>query len=294
MTLKNTDGSFYTGKVKVTDRTRETATEVEVKAEDNGKITVSVSGTGTAKLTDLPAGTQYSISEQSLEGWKQFGAIDYNEDADYILVSNETETATITNTELTDFEFDKIWLGATANLSTFTLSDQISWPADQTITVEITRLKADQTDQDFKLTYFLNGSDSTFTPNDYALSPEEKTLYTLNRTEGTDHFMLGKVLDTVYSESSETKQYTYVVKETSKPDNYGTEHYGAKVDGSWQYNATLNGSGARDEGVIINQETGGYVLPSTGGIGTALFTTLGAILTSTAGAALVLKKRKEE
>ena len=287
----NSDDTPYMGKATVTDSTRPTATEVQ--ADSEGKITVTVDGIGTAKLEALPSGTKYAITEQSLDGWKQVGEIVYNEGADKILSSNEKETATITNTELTDFEFDKIWLGTAANLSSFSSSDYQTWPTDASITVEITRLKGAQADPDFKLTYVLNSTAQTFEPTDTALTPEEKTLYILTRTSGNDHFTLGKVLDPVYTEGAETKQFTYVVTETSKPDNYGTVHYGAKDGGSWTYKETLNGSGARDEGVIINQETGGYVLPQTGGIGTALFTTLGAILTSTAGAALVLKKRKE-
>ena len=51
---------------------------------------------------------------------------------------------------------------------------------------------------------------------------------------------------------------------------------------------------AASNATVTVKNTAGTALPQTGGIGTALFTTLGAILSGTAGAALVLKKRKEE
>jgi LPXTG-motif cell wall-anchored protein len=43
---------------------------------------------------------------------------------------------------------------------------------------------------------------------------------------------------------------------------------------------------------IVNDQ-GGYVLPETGGIGTALFTALGGLMTATAGAVLALRRKRK-
>ncbi|MDY6335039.1 MAG: LPXTG cell wall anchor domain-containing protein [Lachnospiraceae bacterium] len=51
----------------------------------------------------------------------------------------------------------------------------------------------------------------------------------------------------------------------------------------------VNGAGNGE--VIINQETGGYELPSTGGPGTRLFTILGSILILLSGTLLWRRRR---
>ena len=198
---------------------------------------------------------------------------------------------------LTSFEFYKIWLSMNANLQTFASTDQQTWPEGAEITVVIGRLKGTVDDTNFSLKYVLNGMSTEFNPTETKPEITDSSKFKLTKTvNGSDYsFKLGEVLEKVYVEGNEEKPYTYYVKETVKPDTYGTEHYGIKENGTWKYKADMV-NGANDEDVIINQETGGYELPQTGGIGTTLFTALGGLMTATAGAILTIKswhRRKE-
>ena len=50
---------------------------------------------------------------------------------------------------------------------------------------------------------------------------------------------------------------------------------------------------AVNENYIINKPEDGFKLPQTGGIGTTLFTALGSLLTVTAGAILLLRRKRK-
>lgn len=94
--LNNSDETPYSGKVKVEDSTRTTATEATVT---DGKITVTVSGTGTATISEIPAGTTYEVTEPKRnpdDGWSQDGAVEYN-DTTKTIAANDTDTAKVTN-----------------------------------------------------------------------------------------------------------------------------------------------------------------------------------------------------
>jgi len=98
------------------------------------------------------------------------------------------------------------------------------------------------------------------------------------------------VLEAVYVEGTEEKAYVYTVKETNSPTDYAAKHYGKKESDAWKYKQDMvNGAGNGE--VIINQETGGYELPSTGGPGTRLFTILGSILILLSGTLLWRRRR---
>ena len=83
------------------------------------------------------------------------------------------------------------------------------------------------------------------------------------------------------------------MEETSASgDGQYNTYYGSFSDGTGVYNPAAKFAAGGE--VIINQESSGYELPMTGGIGTQLFTALGAVLASGAGAVRLQKKRKEE
>lgn len=108
VTLKNSDDSPYTGKVTVTDKERNGE---EVTVGETGKLTVAVQGVGTATIDNLPARTKYEVAETSIpDGWKQVGNVAITGgDSNQTVTAGETETATITNTEVVDIEATKTW-----------------------------------------------------------------------------------------------------------------------------------------------------------------------------------------
>ena len=88
----------------------------------------------------------------------------------------------------------------------------------------------------------------------------------------------------------ETGEYTYFVTEAALP-GYSTR-YESRSDVTPDAAITLLPY-ALNRGTIINTPEGGYELPETGGIGTALFTALGGLMTATAGAVLTLRKKRK-
>ena len=179
----------------------------------------------------------------------------------------------------------------TATLSDIKSGDLQAWDSDKSITVSIKRRVNQAEDSTFELTYTINSGNGPFKPTNEGLTEENQTKYQLEKTatENIYTFSLAEVLD---EKDATGTTYTYYAVETAAGTGTYVTHYGTVSGETVTYKQ--DSKQAQDGQVIINQETGGYVLPQTGGIGTSLFTTLGAILTSTAGAALVLKKRKEE
>ena len=81
------------------------------------------------------------------------------------------------------------------------------------------------------------------------------------------------------------------MEETSASgDGQYNTYYGSFSDGTGVYNPAAKFAAGGE--VIINQESSGYELPSTGGPGTRSAMILGSVLT--AGAGLALWKRREE
>ena len=116
----------------------------------------------------------------------------------------------------------------------------------------------------------------------------------LANEQGTDKFKLSKLPEdgTI---GNDTGLYTYFAVETETVYGYNAPTYSnpsVSDPNTW----TPSEEGAMNGGKIINKEAGGYELPSTGGIGTTLFTALGGLMTATAGAILMMKsyrRRKE-
>ena len=79
---------------------------------------------------------------------------------------------------------------------------------------------------------------------------------------------------------------TYYLVETKAPSGYNLLSYPVSI--------TLNQVSHSAENTVEVANSNSFVLPGTGGIGTTIFTLVGAALTLGSGAVLVGKKKKEE
>lgn len=96
VTFKNANDTAYVGPVKVQDATR--TTPASVTTDSYGKLTVTITGAGSATITEIPAGTKYTVVEKPVPaGWETEAAVISGGDADQVIDPGETETATVTN-----------------------------------------------------------------------------------------------------------------------------------------------------------------------------------------------------
>lgn len=274
---------------KITNTVNDTIFTVANKSGGSGTIYDPYYWT----IDNLKLGTEVSFTESGydMKGYNVVVTGSANAATATATAATTPGVASFVNTytpKVTDFEFYKIWLPMTANLNSFTASDQQTWPTGAEITVEITR----NNDDNFKLTYKLNGTSTEFEPESIAGTTLTKEQLKLVKTGEKDYnFKLASaVLEEVYVEGKEEIPYVYTVKETNSPIDYAERHYGRKESDAWKYKQDMvNGAGNGE--VIINQETGGYELPSTGGPGTRLFTLLGSVLILGAGVLLWRRRR---
>ena len=186
---------------------------------------------------------------------------------------------TITNTKKnTDIEFGKQWI----NIS----QQEIEW--DQDIQVTVSRNKGDGTkDAAFSLAYNIaktsvNGATGGTAEFSTGTETDPKLKLTITTESGTKKYSF-KIENLAYSRETDGK-YTYYVEETN------SQLTGYLAPSYTNTSAPTGATAAYDGGTIINKQEGGYVLPSTGGPGTRLFTILGSILI--AGAGLLLWRRR--
>ena len=188
------------------------------------------------------------------------------------------EENSITNTEVTDFEFSKKWLKAGG--------DEVDGWKDK-ITVDVVRQIGDTIDTNFKLQY-------TITPQNYnasSIAPAEGSSGTesLKPQNGTGFTFKVEDLEK-YGKIAETEgEFTYYVKETVPPASGYMPPVYMDADNNIIQTGTANGNQAPNQGSIVNQENAGVELPETGGIGTTLFTAFGGLMTVTAGAILTIQ-----
>lgn len=145
-TQEGSEVTPYAGTVKVKDRTHTSAAPVTLATNDAGKLTVTIQGEGTAEITGILAGTRYTVTETSLpDGWSRSGEIVYTTSteggtANLVLEAGETETATVTNTEVTGISVTKAWKDVNpTKLSsiTYTLTRALNGASEtETVTVE--------------------------------------------------------------------------------------------------------------------------------------------------------------
>ena len=214
---------------------------------------------------------------------------------------------TVENTlaEMTDFEFSKVWLAATAGPTEVSSDDLQTWPTGKSITVRIFRKTGDSNtaavDQSFELIYTINGPDTPISPtggkvNGQNLNDTDKATYQLTMTKTEDGKIITFKTDKVLDLKNADKNWVYYVEETAVTEGYSKDGYGQKSTtetGSTTIRKSHGAKEAADGGVIMNRESSGYKLPETGGIGTTLFTALGGLMTVTAGAILTLRKKRK-
>ena len=95
--MKKNDGTAYVGDVTVTDSTWTESTVAQTSTD--GKITVTVTGAGTAIISKIPVGTTYIVTEPSEtlpEGWTQDGVISYD-DSEKVIQAGDSDTVTVKN-----------------------------------------------------------------------------------------------------------------------------------------------------------------------------------------------------
>ena len=214
---------------------------------------------------------------------------------------------TVKNTlvEKTDFEFSKVWLAMTAGASEVSSDDLQTWPTGKSITVKIFRKNGDSStatvDQNFELIYTINGSDTPISPtsgkvNGQSLNDTDKATYRLTMTGTVDGKIITFKTDKVLDLKNADTNWVYYVEETSVPEGYLKDGYGT-MNSDEETGTTIKkapgAEAAASGGVILNRESSGYELPETGGIGTALFTALGGLMTVAAGAVLTLRRKRK-
>ena len=175
----------------------------------------------------------------------------------------------IVNTELTSFDFTKKWQNMKGDVLTI-------WPAGKEIEVKIERIAGNDPDKDFALVYKLNGNAND---KDHYYSSESGIA-----PEGKEGPVLKYQKDTAFSFHLEglTKAdgdtvYEYYISE-KQIDGYEKPQYFDKTEKQVEEGKGLVGHMAPDGGIIVNTESTGYELPSTGGPGTVLYTVSGLLL----------------
>ncbi len=183
---------------------------------------------------------------------------------------------TFTNEKLKETSAKKEWHDIGDN--------KVEWPNDLSITVTLHRKDSEGNVDSTFVPEFTIGKNDLIVDKVIAGIGEGAPVLIITKADSEQKEYEFKVKD-LPAFSDNGKEYTYYFIET-QVIGYQTPLY--KKD------SMTSEIGALDGYSVINRPQDSYVLPQTGGIGTSLFTTLGAILSGTSGAALVLKKRKEE
>ncbi len=261
--------------------------------DDAVTYTVTKNSDGTYTVTSDPVDAPKFVVNQSVEQKTE---------------GDETKEITvITNTEMTDFEFSKVWIMATAGAGNISTQSLRTWPDEKSITVRIFRKNNDtntaREDEDFELVYEISDSSDPISPtsgkiNGQELTEDDKAMYQLTVTKTTDGkiitFKTGEVLE---KSANATEDWVYYVEEKEVSEGYSQDGYGTMnttETGGTTITKAPGAAAAADCGVILNRESSGYELPETGGIGTTLFTALGGLMTVTAGAILTMRRGKRK
>ncbi|MBR7057900.1 MAG: Cna B-type domain-containing protein, partial [Stomatobaculum sp.] len=252
--------------------------------KENGIYTYTYSGLD--KYTDADdqgnaAEYQYRVTEHSVNVKER--AEDGSERVvKYRMETDPEDQNSFINTELTAFDFTKKWQNMKSE-------DQNTWPADREIEVKIVRIAGSEEDQEFALVYKLNAGnyssqDGIEPDSEQSKGTERPKLTFRPGTEGTAFSFHLEGLTKFDGE----KTYEYYVSETNQLEGYDMPQYFAKDGTPVEEGAALGGK-APDGGTIVNKESTGYELPSTGGTGTMLYTVSGMLLI---GAVVLLKLMK--
>ena len=79
-------------------------------------IPVSIEGTGTVTLANIPAGTTYTVTEQALTGWAVDGIVyGDGETTTHTINGGDADTVTVTNKEVVSVSANKTWVDVDAD-----------------------------------------------------------------------------------------------------------------------------------------------------------------------------------
>ncbi|MBQ9325025.1 MAG: Cna B-type domain-containing protein [Clostridia bacterium] len=202
----------------------------------------------------------YTVKESKVEKTSDGGTTWTDVTNQYVAGTWDATNKTITNKPV-DFEFSKVWK--------FNGTD-LAWQQPITVT-----LNAYTTDQ----------NTPALSETQYTLSPDSHEGWAYTAPEEGSYVYTFSITGLQAVDENGNELHYYV--QESDPSGF-TKGYATKEGQS-----IINGNKATNGQRIVNTQEGGYVLPSTGGPGTRLFTVLGSILILFAGAGFILLQRKK-
>ena len=252
-----------------------------------GEFTAEIYADESIQVANVSKGVQYEVEEENVpSGYEKIG-IEYNI-ADKTMTAETSHQVTVKNRQTAvGLSFRKVWLSAETDVNSIKEQDLKEWENGNTIHVVLKRSVKGKEDSSFSLTFQIDSGDGPFRPVDNNLSTEDKENYKLTKTKDgkITVFELAHVLESVDADGD---AYTYYVEESAAGPGLYTKYYGTAEDGEVKVEKGLQSAG--DGQAIINLETQGYELPSTGGSGTHLLYMMGILLMCLAGIGLILKR----
>ena len=263
-----------------------------VLTDSNGKLLIKVTGTGTAHITKIPDGVTYTVTEKDIPtGWIQDGETVYSDSSRTISANDSpADTVTITNTKEMSLSVTKQWKKENADKTfaepkniTFTLYQKLTNPSDPTDTSSnVYTGVSEHTDGKFTVNYTGNASTSLWEPVTIPNLPQAVIRsVTIGEGEGATTTQVTYTASYYVVENAASADAGYVLTTT-----YSTD--GGTTTGTAQEKA-LSAQGTI---TIINTETAGVELPSTGGPGTVAFYLGGGMLALMALMMMLLRKKR--
>ncbi len=270
-----------------------TITPANPAAGESVTLTLTISGATasnpqTATISGIPAGTTYEVTEINLpDGWYQAGEVEYT-DADKTVAANETaDTVTITNKKALSISVTKVW---TIDGQPKTTAQSIEFELHQVLK------QNGEVKQDRVYTGVAGNTTGKFTVNyDNSTTPGTWETVTITGLPLKDTATVsdgGEGTTTIDG----CDAFYYVVETPASADagyvlatTYSNEAQAANPSGTASSKAVNTNNSTI---TIINEETPGVVLPSTGGPGTAAYTVSGLALML--GAIWMLLRRKRQ
>jgi hypothetical protein len=188
---------------------------------------------------------------------------------------------TITNVELVEFSFIKVWLDVEQSLSGIGAEDCLAWPDDTVINVTIRRRdEHGLIDPGFALEYTIGKDMAVIEPGN--VTEEDKAKYQLRRAGESKFYVFA-------TDKALPQGYEYFVSEPEATDGYDAARYGIINEGKIDHAPDHTSFAANGE-VIMNKVSPSYTLPESGGKGDAFYKLAGMSLIML-GVALWVKTR---
>ena len=252
--------------------TKSTGESGKISTGESGKITLGVTTTG--EYNTLKADTLYRLVETVAPANYKLDQTPH-----YVLFAQKEQS------------FDEAYLAATGTTENLTV-DGVTIDKNSIIcgsVVKTTTMEIHNTYQE--LTVVKSWLDKDTGKPVAAPVPEVKVqLYQVNKSSGEKT----KVGEEVSLNSENSWSYTWPREDTPATDKAGNPYYymvEETTTGCWTLETSNNNGIQTGKIYLRNNVYSGYVLPSTGGMGTVPFAAVGGMLT--VGAALLLAKRKK-